>query len=51
MSYGLMPIGMMPMGYAIEKFGSQIAVGIFGVILLIFSVLYLFFVQSVRKFK
>ena len=51
MSYGLMPIGMLPMGYAIEKFGSQIAVGIFGVILLIFSVLYLLFVQSVRKFK
>ena len=51
MSFGLMPLGMLPMGLAIESFGAEFAVGIFGFVLMLFTISYLIFVRSLKNYK
>ena len=51
MSFGLMPLGMLPMGWAIESYGSEFAVGIFGLVLMIFTISYLLFARSIKNYK
>ena len=51
MSFGLMPLGMLPMGWAIESFGAEFAVGIFGFVLMFFTISYLIFVRSLKNYK
>ena len=51
MSYGFMPLGILPLGFAIDQIGPQMSVAIFGTILMIFSICYLFLAKPLREFK
>jgi MFS family permease len=51
MSYGFMPLGILPLGFAIDQIGPQISVAIFGTILMLFSICYLFLAKPLREFK
>ena len=51
MSYGFMPLGILPLGFAIDQIGAQISVAIFGIILMLFSICYLFLAKPLREFK
>ena len=51
MSYGFMPLGILPLGFAIDQIGPQMSVAIFGIILMIFSICYLFLAKPLREFK
>jgi MFS family permease len=51
MSYGFMPLGILPLGFAIDQIGPQMSVAVFGIILMIFSIFYLFFAKPLREFK
>ena len=51
MSYGFMPLGILPLGFAIDQIGPQMSVAIFGTILMIFSICCLFLAKPLREFK
>ena len=51
MSYGFMPLGILPLGFAIDQIGPQMSVAIFGIILMIFSICYLFLAKPLWEFK
>ena len=51
MSYGFMPLGILPLGFAIDRVGPQISVAVFGIVLMIFSIAYLVFARPLRQFK
>ena len=51
MTYGLMPLGMYPLGWSMEKFGSQQAVGMIAVLLIAFGVLAVFLLPNLRRIK
>jgi MFS family permease len=51
MTYGLMPLGMYPLGWSMEEFGGQQAVGITAVLLIGFSILAVFLLPNLRRIK
>ena len=51
MTYGLMPLGMYPLGWSMEKFGGQQAVGMIAVLLIAFGVLAVFLLPNLRRIK
>ncbi|MQG87655.1 MAG: MFS transporter [SAR202 cluster bacterium] len=49
MTFGLMPLGTAPMGFAMDAFGGRFAVGIYGVVLLAFAVYSVMFMSRLRR--
>ena len=49
MGFGLMPLGALPMGLAIDAFGAQRAVGGFMMVSLVFFIFQTFFWKSLRR--
>ena len=49
LNFGLMPLGVLPAGYAADLVGGQISVGIFAMLLVIFTA-WVYFFRPVVKF-
>ena len=51
MTFGLMPLGTAPMGFAMDVLGGRFAVGIYGVVLIAFAVYSVMFMPRLRRLK
>ena len=51
MTFGLMPLGTAPMGFAMDALGGRFAVGIYGVVLIAFAVYSVMFMPRLRRLK
>jgi len=51
MTFGLMPLGTFPLGYAMEELGGRFAVGISATVLLSFAVMSVFFMSRLRRLE
>ncbi|MGA0276194.1 MAG: MFS transporter, partial [Dehalococcoidia bacterium] len=49
MTFGLMPVGLLPLGFAIEEFGARPAVGATAALLLAFATLSIFIMPKLRR--
>jgi MFS family permease len=49
MTFGLMPVGLLPLGFAIEEFGARPAVGVTAVLLLLFATSSIFIMPKLRR--
>jgi MFS family permease len=49
MTFGLLPIGLLPLGASMEKYGAQQSVFVMGIMLMVASLLFLAFSKSVRR--
>ncbi|MDP6668154.1 MAG: MFS transporter [Dehalococcoidia bacterium] len=51
MTFGLMPAGLLPLGYAIREFGARESVGTLAALLLVFAILSVFMLPRLRRVK
>ena len=49
MTFGVMPLGVLPAGFIADRLGGQIAIGILSVFLLIFTTVILLTQKRLRK--
>ena len=51
MNFGLMPLAVLPVGFAIDLWGGQVAIGILGVLLIATSFIILATQKRLRNFQ
>jgi hypothetical protein len=51
MSFGLMPLGILPVGFAVDRFGIEVSIGVLGAAMLAVSILVVISQKRLRELQ